>query len=76
MAHSLVGKKQNSNIAIRARQCIVKVSDGQTAGGNREERWAGGAKDVFADQESRQLGFEEWAIFSGKNKEKKELAIS
>ena len=54
----------------------MKVSDGQTAGGNREERWAGGAKDVFTDQESWQLGFEEWAIFSGKNKEKKELAIS
>lgn len=39
--------------------------------------WAGGVKDIFADEESWQLGFEEWAIVSGKNKEKKkELAIS
>lgn len=76
MAHSIVGKKQNSNMAIRAKQC-VKVSDGQPSRGNQEERRAGMAKDVFADGESWRLGFEEWAIFSWKNKEKEtELAIS
>ena len=74
MAHRIVGKKRNSNIAIRAKQYIVKVSDGQTSRGNQEERWAGMVKDVFADEESWRLGFEEWAIFSWKNKEKKRIS--
>ena len=77
MAHTIVGKKQKSNMAIRAKRYVVKVSDGQPSRGNQEERRAGMVKDVFADGESWRLGFEEWAIFSWKNKEKEtELAIS
>ena len=39
-----------------------------------KERWAGMLKDVFADEGSWRLGFEEWAIFSWKNKEKKRIS--